>query len=120
MAKLIQLPEFTNDTGSLTVIEKVLPFDIRRVYFIYHVSRKRGGHRHRKTTQALICLNGSCEIYINNGVSENTVMLDTPQKCLILEPQDWHTIDKFSKNSILLVCASEFYDVNDYIDEPYP
>jgi dTDP-4-dehydrorhamnose 3,5-epimerase-like enzyme len=119
MAHIIDLPKFGDERGNLTVVEKVLPFDIKRFYYIYDVSSKRGGHRHKKTIQALICLGGSCEIYLNNGIKEKTVVLDTPDKCLILEPQDWHTMDNFSKNAILLVFASEYYDKNDYIYEGY-
>ena len=119
MAKIINLPTFRDNRGNLTVIEKLLPFEIKRFYYIYDVTSKRGGHRHHKTIQALICLGGSCEIYIHNGETEETIILDTPQKCLILDPKDWHTMDKFSKNSILLVLSSEYYDKHDYIDEEY-
>ena len=119
MAYIIELPTFSDERGSLTVVEKLLPFDIKRFYYIYDVSFKRGGHRHHKSIQALIALNGSCEIYVNDGEDEKLFLLDTPNKCLIVEPQDWHTMDKFSQGSILLVFASEYYDVDDYIDEEY-
>ena len=119
MAYFIDLPTFSDDAGSLTVVEKLLPFDVKRFYYIYDALSKRGGHRHHKTIQALICLGGSCEIYVNNGQCEETYMLNRPDLCLILEPQDWHTMDKFSNGSILLVLSSEFYDVNDYIDDEY-
>lgn len=119
MAHIIELPVFTDNRGSLAVIEKKLPFEIKRFYFIYDVVGKRGGHRHKKTTQALISIGGSCEIYVNNGIKKEIFILDKPNKCLILNPEDWHTMDKFSKNANLLVFASEYYDKNDYIDEEY-
>ena len=119
MAYIIDLPTFSDDTGSLTVVEKLLPFDIKRFYYIYNASSKRGGHRHHKTVQALISLGGGCEIYVNNGESEEVFILNRPDKCLVMETKDWHTMDKFSKGSILLVLSSEFYDVNDYIDDAY-
>ena len=119
MAYIIELPTFGDERGSLTIVEKVLPFDIKRFYYIYDVSGQRGGHRHKKTIQALISLGGSCEIYVNNGDREEIFLLDTPNKCLILDLKDWHTMDKFSKGSTLLVFSSEFYDKDDYIDEEY-
>ncbi len=119
MAKLINIPTFTDGRGSLSVIEKILPFEIKRVYFISDANAKRGGHRHKKNKQALICLNGSCEIFINDGSRKQTVMLDKKDKCLILDTKDWHTMDKFTGGAVLLVLASEYYDVNDYIDEEY-
>lgn len=119
MAHIIELPSFGDARGNLTVVEKILPFDIKRFYYIYDVASKRGGHRHKKTIQALISLGGSCEIFVNDGDKEETYLLDTPNKCLILDPKDWHTMDNFSKGSTLLVFSSEFYDKDDYIDEEY-
>ena len=115
MATLIQLKTFSDHRGSLTVIEKVLPFEIKRVYYIYNATTERGGHRHKKTWQALVAVSGSCQVYVHNGKEENTFLLDTPDKCLILAPEDWHTIDNFTKDCVLLVLASEYYDPNDYI-----
>ena len=120
MAYLIDLPTFRDATGNLTVVEKLLPFEIKRFYYIYDVKDIRGGHRHKKTKQALICLGGKCEIYTNDGLKEKIFILDSPINCLIIETKDWHTMDKFSKGSTLLVFSSEYYDKDDYIDEEYP
>lgn len=119
MATIINLPTFGDERGQLTVVEKMLPFEMKRFYYIYNVTDQRGGHRHHKTRQALICLGGSCEVFVNDGKTKIDFILDTPSKCLIVEPEDWHTMDKFSEGSTLLVFASEFYDVNDYIDDEY-
>jgi len=119
MAHYINLPTFNDSRGSLTVVENLLPFDIKRFYYIYDISSKRGGHRHKKTIQALICLGGSCTIYVNNGELENEYFLDDPSRCLILKPEDWHTMYDFSQGASLLVFSSEFYDVDDYVDEQY-
>jgi dTDP-4-dehydrorhamnose 3,5-epimerase-like enzyme len=119
MAYIIDLPTFCDERGNLTVVEKLLPFDIKRFYHIYDVNSKRGGHRHIKTIQALIILGGSCEVFVNNGKKSENYLLDTPNKCLILDPEDWHTMDKFSDNCTLLVFSSEYYDKNDYIEEKY-
>ncbi len=120
MAELINLKTFTDKRGNLTVIEKVIPFDIKRIFYIYGVDdSKRGGHRHKTTVQAAICIKGKCTIYNNNNVKEETFVLDAPHKCLILMPEDWHTMYDFSNDAILMVLASEYFDENDYIFEPY-
>jgi len=119
MAYLIAIPEFSDNRGCLCVVENVLPFEVKRIYYISEVKGKRGGHRHKKTIQALICLSGSCEIFVNNGNDAITFKLDKNNKCLIVGPDDWHTMDDFSKSATLLVLASELYDSADYIDEPY-
>jgi hypothetical protein len=120
MAHIIDLKTFTDARGNLTVIEKVIPFEIKRIFYIYGVDEsKRGGHRHHTTKQAAICIKGACVIYNNNGKKEETFELSQPNKCLILEPNDWHTMFDFTPDAILMVFASEYFDANDYIYEPY-
>lgn len=120
MSKLIELHTFGTDAGNLTVLENIIPGHIKRVFYIYGVgTRSRGGHRHHKTWNALICLHGSCRVYSNDGVQEEYFALDKPSTCLILEPKDWHIMDSFSEDSILLVLSNEYYDQADYIDQPY-
>lgn len=120
MAHLIDLRTFTDFRGNLTVIERVLPFDIKRIFYIYGVDDSvRGGHRHHKTIQAAICIQGTCTIFCNDGYSTSEFVLDSPHKCLVLNPEDWHTMSHFSKDAILMVLASEYFDQTDYIFEPY-
>jgi hypothetical protein len=120
MAHLIDLKTFTDKRGNLTVIENVLPFQIKRVFYIYGVDdSERGGHRHHKTIQAAICIKGRCKIYNNNGEVEEHFFLNNPSKCLILEPKDWHMMYDFSKNAILMVLASENFRQEDYIYQRY-
>jgi dTDP-4-dehydrorhamnose 3,5-epimerase-like enzyme len=120
VAHLINLKTFTDARGNLTVIEKVVPFSIKRIFYIYGVDDSvRGGHRHKKTVQAAICLRGSCTIYNNNDKVQEEFVLDSADKCLLLEPEDWHQMFDFSEDAILMVLASEFFDPQDYIYEPY-
>ena len=120
MANLISLKTFTDKRGNLTVIEKVIPFEIKRVFYIYGVDESiRGGHRHHKTIQAAICLKGSCIIGNDDHVNKEEYILDSPDKCLILEPKDWHQMYSFTPDAILMVFASEYYDEKDYIYEKY-
>ena len=122
MAHLLNLTTFTDQRGSLTVIEKVIPFTIQRVFYIYGVDdSKRGYHRHKKTIQAAIVLQGRCRIMSKGGIglSVEEYNMDQPSKCLIINPEDFHWMDNFSKDCILMVFASELFEVEDYIYEPY-
>jgi quercetin dioxygenase-like cupin family protein len=117
---VLQLPSFHDERGGLTVLEKVLPFDIRRTYWIYDaVGQTRGGHRHAVTRQALVAVNGKVTVYMNDSRHAKDVVLDHPGQCLLVEPEDWHRMT-FGGNAVLLVLASHFYDKTDYIDEAYP
>jgi dTDP-4-dehydrorhamnose 3,5-epimerase-like enzyme len=102
MAKLIDLKTFSDKRGNLTVIEKVIPFDIKRIFYIYGVdSSIRGGHRHHKTIQAAICIRGRCTVSNNDGTREEEFHLDSPSKCLVLETQDWHAMPSISTRTII-------------------
>lgn len=120
MAHFISLKTFTDKRGNLTVIEKVIPFDIKRIFYIYGVDDSvRGGHRHVKTIQAAICIKGSCVIASNDSQTKEQFVLNSPDKCLILEPKDWHQMHSFTEDAILMVLASEHFDPKDYIYDNY-
>jgi dTDP-4-dehydrorhamnose 3,5-epimerase-like enzyme len=120
VAHLINLKTFCDQRGNLTVIEKIIPFDIKRIFYIYGVdSSVRGKHRHKRTIQAATCIQGKCTIWNNDGKKKEEFILDSPDKCLILEPADWHKMYNFSPDAILMVLASEYFDYNDYIFEEY-
>jgi dTDP-4-dehydrorhamnose 3,5-epimerase-like enzyme len=115
--KLIELKVISDLRGSLCVIEDHIGFDIKRVYYMYRVSGRRGGHAHKITKQALITVSGSCDVpvFVNNNWQ--SVTLNDPSKCLILAPEDFHYMNNFSDDCVLLVLASEHYDKDDYIYE---
>ncbi len=120
MSQLVKLNTFPSEAGNLTVFENIIPGTIKRVFYIYGTTEmQRGGHRHHKAWNALICLNGSCRVYNHDGLEDAYFFLNDPSQCLILEPKDWHIMDSFSKDAILLVLSNEYYDQADYIDEPY-
>lgn len=120
MAHIINIQTFKDSRGILTVLDNEVPFEIKRLFYIYSVDdTERGGHRHHETYQAAICIKGSCKITNNNGKSTEVFTLDSPEKCLMLLPEDWHVMHNFSADAILLVLASTAFDPKDYIYEPY-
>jgi hypothetical protein len=122
MAHIIDLKTFTDSRGNLTVIENVIPFEIKRIFYIYGVNDAvRGHHRHKKTRQAAISLQGACRISNQNGDNKpiKEFILNSPSLCIIIEPEDYHWMDMFTPDCILMVLASENFDQNDYIRIPY-
>ncbi len=116
---MLNLPTFNDPRGALTVLENALPFQVVRTYWIYGAGgQTRGGHRHSYTRQALVAVSGVVSMYMNDGVTEETIELNHPSQCLLVEPKDWHTMT-FNKNAVLLVMSSHPYDRSEYIDTPY-
>ena len=116
---MLNLPTFEDHRGSLTVLERALPFEVVRSYWIYGADgQTRGGHRHTFTRQALVALSGRVAVYMNDGVTEEEIVLDHPSKCLLVEPKDWHTMS-FEEGAVLLVMSSHPYNRSEYVDTPY-
>lgn len=116
---ILNLPTFTDSRGSLSVLEGTLPFTAVRTYWIYGAGgQTRGGHRHTHTRQALVAVSGTVSVFMNDGVTSDTVELNHPSQCLLVEPKDWHTMT-FGPDSVLLVMSSHPYDRSEYIDTPY-
>ena len=105
-------------TGNLSIIEslKDISFDIKRIFYISNVPKesKRGFHAHRHTKQFLICLKGSCEVYLEfKGKSETIILKENAEGIFI--QNEWHIMKNFSDDCILLVLANSIYDEKDYI-----
>ena len=117
--KKIQFPAYTNETGTLSFFEseRHIPFEIRRVYYIYDVQgdSRRGFHAHRNLGQVLLCIHGSCKILLDNGGERETVLLDKPYEGLYIDNDTWREMYDFSPDAVLMLLASELYNEEDYI-----
>lgn len=116
--ELIDLPKISDPRGNLSVIENgTIPFDIKRVYFLYDVpsGAERGGHAHKNLKQLLVALSGSFQVILKNESKTESIMLNNPSKALLINPGTWREIIDFSSGSICLVVASEMFDEADYI-----
>lgn len=120
---MVRLPKYLDERGNLVVlddVESLLPFKIKRVFYIFDVDDSlRGGHRHKQTVQAAICLKGVCEVSCDDGTHKENYVLNSADKCLVLLTKDWHVMHHFSNDALLLVFASTKFDYNDYIFVPY-
>jgi dTDP-4-dehydrorhamnose 3,5-epimerase-like enzyme len=107
--------------GGLVAVEigkdKAVPFQIKRVYYIYHTAEdvSRGFHAHKNLKQVVICVAGKCRMVLDDGHSREEAWLDSPTKGLLIEDLVWREMHDFSADCVLLVLASEHYDESDYI-----
>ena len=117
--KIIHFPSIGDKNGSLVSLEsfKNVPFEIKRVYYIFGTKNgiSRGFHAHRNIKQIVISIAGSCRFVLNDGINQEEIILDTPNKGLMIENLIWREMHDFSPNCILLVLASEYYEEKDYI-----
>lgn len=116
--RLIDLPKIEDDRGNLTFIEaeRHIPFDLRRVFYLYDVpgGSMRAGHALKICHQFIIAISGSFDVLLDDGVGRRRFHLNRSHYGLYITPLTWREIDNFSSNSVCLVLASEPYDENDY------
>lgn len=117
--RLINFPKVTDVRGNLSFAEenKHLPFEIKRVFYIYDIPSGaiRGGHAHKKTEQVIIAISGSFEVILDNGNDQKSFFLNRPDYGLYLPPAIWREMKNFSSNSIVLGLASTLFDEDDYL-----
>lgn len=116
--EIIEIPKIENSLGNIAVIENdVIPFDIKRVYYLYDIpsSSIRGGHSHKKLQQILIAISGSFDVVLKDGSSSTTITLNKPDKGLLIKNNTWRELENFSSGAVCLVLASTTYEEDDYI-----
>jgi len=116
---LIDLPKIHDPRGNLTFVEgnRHIPFDIKRVYYLYDVpgGATRAGHAHKTLQQVLIAISGSFDVILDDGINQKTVHLNRSYYGLYIFPLTWRVIDNFSSGAVCLSIVSDFYDEDDYI-----
>ena len=119
--KIFDLPRINDPRGNLTFVEanRHIPFDIRRVYYLYDVpgGAERGGHAHKALHQLIIAMSGSFDIHLDDGSAKKTVHMNRSYHGLYVCPMIWREMDNFSSGAVCVVLASNYYDELDYYRE---
>lgn len=117
--KIIELPKEEDPRGSLSYIYNhvQIPFDIKRVFYIYDVpaGKDRGAHAHKECWQFIIAASGALKVYLNDGYHEKTMELNRPYQGLLIPPGIWAHEKEFTTGALCLVLASHDFDESDYI-----
>ena len=116
--KILKIPKIEDPRGNLSVIENdVIPFPIKRVYYLYDVpsAAERGGHSHIEQQEFLIALSGSFDVILNDGTDQKKVTLNKPFEGLLITNGIWRELKNFSSGSVCLVIASDVFKEEDHI-----
>ena len=117
--RIIELPRVQDPRGNLSFIQNVdhVPFDIKRVYWIYDVpgGRNRDGHAFRTQHEFIVALSGSFDVVLKDGEQERRIHLCRSYYGVYIPAMTWRELDNFSTNSVALVLSSTTFDENDYI-----
>lgn len=117
--KIIELPKIVDPRGNLSIIEqlKQVPFEIKRVYWIYDVpgGMERGEHAYKENQEFIVALSGSFDVVLDDSINKLVYPLNRSYKGLYVAKGIWRKMTNLSTNSLALVLSSTDYDVNDYI-----
>ena len=74
--RIIELPKIADPRDNLSFIEeyKHIPYDIKRVFFLYDVpgGETRAGHALKTCNQFIIAVNGSFDVILDDGNERRT------------------------------------------------
>jgi hypothetical protein len=116
--KIIDFPKFGDPRGNLSVIEGGvhIPFDIKRVYYLYDVpgGSSRAGHGHKELQQIIVAISGSFDVIVDNGYERKKFHLNRSYHGLYISKMMWREVENFSSGGVCLVLASTMYDQSDY------
>jgi len=119
LPQIINLPKIADPRGNLSIIEqfKQIPFEIKRVHWIYDVpgGMDRGGHAYKETEEFIVALSGSFDVELDNGKEKKTYPLNRSYYGLFVPKGIWRTMTNFSTNSLALVLSSTDFSEDDYI-----
>lgn len=118
--KMLEFPQHGDERGHLVIVEgnKDVPFDIKRVFYIYGSDPKvvRGQHANKRTEFVLINVAGKSKVKVQDGEGNEAIYcLNRPHTGIYLPTMVWKDMYDFSEDSVLLVLASEHYDNTEYI-----
>lgn len=118
-ARIIDLPKVCDPRGNLSFVEggRHLPFNIRRVFYIYDVpgGETRGGHAHKICQTALVAVAGSLTVRLTDGNREKVYHLNRSNKALLIPAGVWDTMEDFTTGTVVVAFASHQYEEEDYI-----
>jgi oxalate decarboxylase/phosphoglucose isomerase-like protein (cupin superfamily) len=119
MHRIIEINKILDQRGNLSFLQsnKEVPFEIKRVYWIYDVpgGEMRGGHAYKNLNEVIIALSGSYDVVLHDGEKEYRYHLNRSYYGLYVPKMMWRHIENFSTNSLALILTDDLYKEDEYI-----
>ena len=113
---IVDVPTFTDERGAISVMDKEMPFQVKRVFWLHHIAegKDRGGHALLDSTELMVAVHGSFVVDLDDKVNKISFLLDSPEKGLIIRPGIWFRTHSYSNDGVTLVIAEEEYSRDKY------
>ena len=113
---LIDVPTFTDERGAISVMDKELPFQVKRVFWLHHIQegKDRGAHALLDSNEIMVAVHGSFIVDLDDTENRTSVLLDNPSKGLIIRPGVWFRTHSYKEDGVSLILAEEEYARDKY------
>lgn len=115
--QLYNLPKILDTRGNLSFFENDthLPFEIKRVHWIYDVpgGETRGGVAYKESQEFVVALSGSFDVVLDDGFERKVICLNRSYLGVFIPKGVWRELNNFSTNAVALIAASTHYDPED-------
>lgn len=114
---MIDIPTFIDERGAISVMDKELPFQVRRVFWLHHIQegKDRGAHALLNSSEIMVAVHGSFIVDLDDTENQTSVLLDDPSKGLIIRPGIWFKTQSYKEDGVSLILAEEEYARDKYI-----
>ena len=115
----VNIPTFTDDRGSITVMDKELPFRVKRVFWLHHIvgGKDRGAHALLDSSEIMVAIHGSFIVDLDDNVNKTSLLLDSPEKGLLIRPGIWFRTHSYKEDGVSLIIAEEEYSLSKYTND---
>ena len=113
---LVDVPTFTDERGAISVLDKELPFQVKRVFWLHHIQegKDRGAHALLDSNEIMVAVHGSFVVDLDDGNNKTSILLDDPSKGLMIRPGVWFRTHSYKEDGVSLILAEEEYARDKY------
>ena len=114
--ELIKVPSFMDERGTISVMDKEIPFQVRRVFWLHHIveGKDRGAHALLDSNEIMVAVHGSFVVDLDDGNNKTSILLDEPSMGLMIRPGIWFRTHSYKNEGVSLILAEEEYARDKY------
>ena len=113
---IIDVPTFTDERGAISVMDKELPFQVKRVFWLHHIEegKDRGAHALLDSSEIMVAVHGSFIVELDDTKNKTSILLNDPSKGLMIRSGIWFRTHSYKEDGVSLILAEEEYARNKY------
>lgn len=113
---IVEVPTFIDERGAISVMDKDLPFQVKRVFWLHHIAegKERGGHALLDSSELIVAIHGSFVVDLDDTINKTSILLDSSDKGLIIRPGIWFGTHSYNDDGVSLILAEEEYSRDRY------